>query len=128
MINLSVLNKIINEVSLSGDSKDRVSFIGDSEKCQICIAELYKLITRRPLYDGYLSKIIDEGGGKGDITREMREFILERDRKRCQICNHKSVLIHRIDPNGGATKENLLVLCSTCHEYVHKILRRNGGV
>lgn len=55
-----------------------------------------------------------------------REYILHRDNHTCQHCKGKtkdSVLnVHHIESRktGGNTPDNLITLCKTCHEKLHK--------
>lgn len=60
-----------------------------------------------------------------EFSRSLKEFIKSRDKYRCQICS-KSVYksrhghVHHMD--GDKTNndtENLILLCSSCHEKIH---------
>ena len=57
-----------------------------------------------------------------DIPKSTREFVLQRDEHRCQICERKDKLeIHHMIKriNGGDHNPlNLITLCSSCHRYV----------
>ena len=56
----------------------------------------------------------------------VREYVLYRDNHTCQYCNGKSkdpvLEIHHIVSRqiGGDSPDNLITLCKTCHEKVHK--------
>lgn len=57
----------------------------------------------------------------------MRDFILERDNRTCQLCGKPSVLIHHKDENSyhnsdnpNNAPENLIILCRPCHTHLHK--------
>lgn len=67
----------------------------------------------------------------------VREYVLARDRHRCQWCKGKSkdpvLNVHHIESRktGGNSLNNLLTLCETCHNLVHRThqehkLQRNG--
>ena len=56
----------------------------------------------------------------------VREYVLFRDAHRCQWCYGKSkdpiLNVHHIESRktGGDSPENLLTLCETCHELIHR--------
>jgi len=59
--------------------------------------------------------------------------IYERDNYTCQLCgateslNTKLVVHHIIPlPYGDSKKENLILLCTRCHRFVHSLLRLKG--
>ncbi len=69
----------------------------------------------------------------------VREYVLARDRHVCQWCQGKSkdniLTVHHIESRktGGDSPENLLTLCETCHDLLHrthqehKIERKSRG-
>ncbi len=69
----------------------------------------------------------------------VREYVLWRDSHRCQWCQGKSkdpvLNVHHIESRktGGDRPENLITLCETCHDLIHrthqeeKIARRSNG-
>lgn len=69
----------------------------------------------------------------------VREYVLFRDGHRCQWCQGTSkdpvLNVHHIESRktGGDRPENLVTLCETCHDLVHRthqerqIERKNGG-
>lgn len=80
------------------------------------------LITRSEKGEGILIDYdIDSWEGK-DISKDLREEILERDSYRCRICNRKDHLdIHHISRKNGLEyemKENMVTLCSSCHRHI----------
>ena len=58
-----------------------------------------------------------------DIPKSVRDFVLDRDHNKCQICSSRDKLhIHHIIKriNGGNhDPSNLITLCSSCHRYIH---------
>lgn len=59
--------------------------------------------------------------------------IYERDNYMCQLCgaveslNTKLIIHHIIPlPYGDSRKENLILLCTRCHRFVHSLLRLKG--
>lgn len=68
-----------------------------------------------------------------------REYVLWRDQHTCQWCQGKSrdrvLNVHHIESRktGGDRPDNLITLCETCHELIHrthqehKIARKSGG-
>lgn len=57
-----------------------------------------------------------------DIPLETRNFVLDRDHNKCQICNSRNNLhIHHIVKrrNGGDhNPNNLITLCASCHRHI----------
>lgn len=58
----------------------------------------------------------------GDIPRDTRKFVLQRDNNECQVCQNKNNLhIHHIIKrvNGGDhSPQNLITLCASCHRHI----------
>lgn len=59
--------------------------------------------------------------------------VYERDNYICQLCNVENslntrLLVHHVIPlpYGDSKKENLILLCSKCHRFVHQLLRLKG--
>ena len=56
----------------------------------------------------------------------VREYVFFRDKHTCQYCKGKSgdpiLNVHHIESRmtGGDSPDNLLTLCDTCHDYIHK--------
>ena len=56
----------------------------------------------------------------------VREYVLFRDAHRCQWCHGKSkdpiLNVHHIESRktGGDSPENLITLCETCHDLIHR--------
>ncbi|MHA1866009.1 MAG: HNH endonuclease [Candidatus Heimdallarchaeaceae archaeon] len=68
-----------------------------------------------------------EGLEKEPYTPKIKKEVIKRDNERCQICyNFERLTVHHIDPQGSASMDNLITLCSTCHSTVHKMLRLKG--
>jgi RRXRR protein/HNH endonuclease len=69
----------------------------------------------------------------------VREYVLWRDQHSCQWCQGKSkdpiLTVHHIESRktGGNSPENLITLCETCHDLIHRtqqehqIERKNHG-
>jgi 5-methylcytosine-specific restriction endonuclease McrA len=58
-----------------------------------------------------------------DAYRKLAQDVLERDGWRCQHCGrHDQLQIHHIvrrSQSGADCEDNLIVLCSECHEALH---------
>jgi len=56
----------------------------------------------------------------------VREYVLARDRHTCQWCQGKSkdpiLQVHHVESRktGGDSPDNLIVLCETCHDLIHR--------
>lgn len=54
----------------------------------------------------------------------LRQLVLERDRWRCQHCGHSTELeVHHIQSRsrlGDDAEQNLITLCASCHQGVHR--------
>jgi hypothetical protein len=56
----------------------------------------------------------------------VREYVLARDRHGCQWCQGKSkdpiLNVHHIESRktGGDSPDNLVTLCETCHDFIHR--------
>jgi 5-methylcytosine-specific restriction endonuclease McrA len=61
---------------------------------------------------------LEDGG-----YRELKMKILERDGWKCQLCGRRDQLqIHHLiqrSQSGPDCDENLIVLCSRCHDWLH---------
>ena len=80
------------------------------------------------LVEGVPVKVRDKEKDAFDV--EMRDFIRTRDGLKCRVCGYKKIperlYVHHIVPNGSASEDNLILLCTTCHEFVHLQLRSKG--
>jgi 5-methylcytosine-specific restriction endonuclease McrA len=56
--------------------------------------------------------------------RELHRQVLERDGWRCQVCGSMQCLqVHHLkfrSQSGGDEEQNLITLCTECHERVHR--------
>jgi 5-methylcytosine-specific restriction endonuclease McrA len=56
--------------------------------------------------------------------RELHRQVLERDGWRCQVCGSMQCLqVHHLkfrSHSGGDEEQNLIPLCTSCHERVHR--------
>lgn len=78
----------------------------------------------RELFDWYHNK---------DRFNGVRELVLSRDSHKCQCCGGSDKLvIHHLDStnyrkgNANNGLENLIVLCPSCHSFLHHHQRRNN--
>ena len=65
---------------------------------------------------------------KKTVSKEMREFIFERDNYTCCLCydTWNYIACHHIDVQGNANEENLITLCNNCHFAIHRLLNNKG--
>lgn len=60
----------------------------------------------------------------GNLTKKLREAVMERDGYRCYICGKETNLhVHHIVPRiqgGPHIPENLITLCASCHGSIEK--------
>ncbi len=69
----------------------------------------------------------DKSFSREPLNKEIRKTIRNRDKNCCKICSGiRHLNVHHIIPNGSVKKENLILLCCYCHEFVHKHLRHKG--
>jgi 5-methylcytosine-specific restriction endonuclease McrA len=58
-----------------------------------------------------------------EAYEELRRQVLQRDGWRCQACaNRTNLQVHHIQlrsQSGDDAEENLITLCSECHEQIH---------
>ena len=71
--------------------------------------------------------------GNGKYADSEYDKIYERDNYTCQLCgvteslNTKLIIHHIIPlPYGDSKKENLILLCTKCHRFIHSLLRLKG--
>ena len=66
---------------------------------------------------------------RGLIDKKLIEEIYEEQKGLCWLCKCKTTvpLTHHIQPDGNSNKENLIVLCSLCHKWIHWILKKYLG-
>lgn len=78
---------------------------------------LDRLLNHVPFYQ--------EGKIKEPISKEMREFIFDRDECTCRLCysSWRPIYCHHINPQGSANDDNLITLCTQCHEVIHRLLK-----
>lgn len=81
---------------------------------------LDKLLNHVPYYS--------KNRSKEPVSKEMREFIYERDNYTCCLCydSWNSIACHHIDVQGKANEENLITLCNKCHCSIHRLLVNKG--
>jgi hypothetical protein len=64
-----------------------------------------------------------------DIKEDLKEQIYKEQEGKCYLCNCKTTnpLTHHIIPNGESVKENLIMLCPLCHQFIHWLLKKYLG-
>ena len=88
------------------------------------IIELGSFDTQKMRNPGISNKEYQQGEQMG--FRNIREYVLARDRHQCQYCHGKSgdriLNVHHIESRktGGNSLGNLITLCRTCHKKYHK--------
>lgn len=70
---------------------------------------------------------LDNGTFRHGVSREVREYIKNRDMNRCTICSYSQNMyklqVHHIIPvkeGGSDDYNNLVLLCYECHKEVHQ--------
>jgi len=63
------------------------------------------------------------------ISKELRKEVSDSQNEKCYLCECKPQrpLTHHIIPNGRSIKSNLVLLCPTCHKFVHVIIAKQLG-
>jgi len=76
-----------------------------------------------------LKKCSDENYKRVPVSEKLRDEIKESQKKMCYLCRCKTTVpaTHHIQPDGESVKENLVMLCSLCHQWVHWILKKHLG-
>lgn len=89
------------------------------------IKELYEKLHR--LLD--LNRCIDENYQRKPINKELVELVYNDQKRECFLCGCKTSvpLTHHIQPDGESNRDNLIMLCPLCHQWVHWILKKNFG-
>ena len=62
-----------------------------------------------------------------DSYRKLHHQVLERDGWRCQFCGSmQNLQVHHLkyrSQSGGDVEQNLITLCTECHEKLHREVR-----
>lgn len=76
-----------------------------------------------------LEKCKDENYKRNPTDKLIREEIYEEQKGKCWLCGCKTSvpIIHHIQPEGESIRENLVMLCPLCHQWVHWILKKYLG-
>ena len=63
------------------------------------------------------------------IPKEMQERIFKEQNGCCWLCLTQTTVpkTHHIKPDGASTHDNLVMLCSECHYWIHKMLAKHFG-
>lgn len=61
--------------------------------------------------------------------QELREELIKESKGICYVCKAKPSVpfAHHIRPDGDNEKDNLVILCTLCHRWVHWILKKYFG-
>ena len=120
--NRKIRNELQNDLKekiINGEDKEIVNILSD-----IVYLKIYEIITKSnfaEINNGIHNKTIDYWN-LSDVPSNVREFVLERDNYKCQICESKNKLhIHHITKRcsgGDHNPDNLVTLCSSCHRYI----------
>lgn len=91
--------------------------------------ELIKVLQEKvkPLID--LPECLDDNYKVTTLTKELRDTVYKEQNGLCWICKCKTTVpnTHHIKPDGPATRENLVMLCNTCHIWLHGLLKKYLG-
>ncbi len=73
-----------------------------------------------------LKKCEDPNYIRVQINENLRKEIYKEQKGKCWLCNCKTKVptTHHIQPEGESKKENLVMLCPLCHQFVHWILKK----
>lgn len=76
-----------------------------------------------------LNKCLDENYLRTPVDKNLVIFINEQQDGKCWICGCKTTLplTHHIKPDGESIRENLVMLCPLCHQWIHWILKKELG-
>jgi hypothetical protein len=73
---------------------------------------------------------VKERGDRSKFSKMVRDAVKEHFDNTCQICGHRGIHIHHVQPKGSGIGRgvftNALLLCNKCHRKVHdddKLLR-----
>ena len=63
--------------------------------------------------------------------KEFRAYLLDKAENRCYVCKgfkRKGLQIHHLDPStyGDEKPEDCIVLCSSCHKELERLLRKKN--
>jgi hypothetical protein len=88
-------------------------------------------LIKLPIFDRLVNKIPygNRDYVRTTIPKEIQDAIFKRDDNTCQLCKgviKESIVCHHIIPSGKAVEENLITLCSFCHDVIHMFLGRKG--
>jgi predicted restriction endonuclease len=63
------------------------------------------------------------------IDKETQEKIYEQQKGRCYLCTTETSVpkTHHIKPDGPSKLDNLVMLCASCHFWVHWMLYKHLG-
>jgi len=76
-----------------------------------------------------LPKCLDDNYTRKVVSEKLRKEISEEQKGLCWLCKCKTTTpkTHHIQPDGESVRENLVMLCSLCHQWVHWILKKYLG-
>jgi len=76
-----------------------------------------------------LPKCNDNNYTRQPINEELRKEIYDEQKTLCWLCKCKTTIpmTHHIQPDKESTKDNLVMLCPLCHQWVHWMLKKYLG-
>lgn len=76
-----------------------------------------------------LNKCYDDNYQREEINKKLREEIFNEQKGLCFLCKCKTTipLTHHIQPDGKSVKENLVMICPLCHQWIHWMLKKYLG-
>lgn len=92
-----------------------------NQKLEETIKKLRGLFYIKPCEDAdYKRKPVDE---------KLKQEIIDEQKGKCFLCECKTTvpMLHHKKPDGESVKDNLVMLCYSCHTFIHSILKRFLG-
>jgi len=145
-IDLNLLNKsatVIEKEIRSINSPEEIKILIESEQLNKNRKSVFEILASRYQYlmlkeKGFNTDLLtfllneipffDKSKEKEEFTEKRKKEVLKRDKYTCQLCYSmtRRLTVHHIKPQGSADPDNLITLCSGCHNAVHRILRNKG--
>lgn len=77
----------------------------------------------------YLDECKDDNYKRNVVLPELKNGIYEEQKEKCWLCKCQTTvpLTHHIIPDGESKRENLVMLCPLCHQWIHWILKKYLG-
>jgi len=76
-----------------------------------------------------LKKCDDSNYTRNPTNKKLVKKIYEEQKGKCWLCKCKTnvPLTHHIQPEGKSSRENLVIICPLCHQFIHWILKKYLG-